>query len=884
MTALRAARLIRRGATQARGVSILLAAFMLCASLLAVGVPRAVDRTVADALHSDLAAVGNGRLALNAFLTSDTVFSPMGESSITPVWSSIPGGLSEARRRLASLGGIVGPGAYLGQALGQGGAGFPGQGTPTAASNALFRFGLEAAPALKADARLVAGRWPKGVRDDGPIEVVMSAASAASMKWHIGQTQTLSLPDPRQVTLVGTVAPRDPASAFWSLDPHRAKAGTQPSSDGTFVTYRGTLWVDAASWPRFAQSLTGHQIEAWLPVDATRIDPGEVTLVAAAVRRFVVQTQPLNVSGTDAALSFRTDLPSELADFTAHSAPSIAMISLFAIGPAGAFAAVLLLGLRLLARRRSTASLLLRARGGSGGQGRLIALGEVMLWTAPAAVLGAIGAVALTPDVGSAVTAIPTLVLCLLSAPIAAALLGGVDDRPDDAGRLAATLRFAGEGVIVLLAALALMLLLTRGPVESGAAADPVLLAAPLLLGLAVTVVVVRIAPPVSARLARLEGRGNGPVGLVSASATARGGSGTGGGMSTLFALVVGVGMAVFSLTLVATQQHGAEQAAVARTGSDVAVRATVLTADQVRRIAAIPGVAAHATIEVFGQQPVGSVPATIYGVDVADLAAVQTGLDRPALAGVDGTSALVAGLDSPPRSLGLAPLAHRTLILRAVDPDIVSDVFTQPQWVLLDRREVSNVEGIPTGMLLRLHPGADPARAARAAAELAPLATVTTARDSERAFLGTPLDAAVQAAILAAAAISALLVLAVFAVSLAAEASERLRRGAILRALGFDRRQTAVLVFRGIAPTAVAGVVAGTVTGIGLAAAVLRSLDPAGLVGSPVPPALVIDPVATVLAVLGFSVAAGLAGLVAVVLDGRRPVRVGLQTLGEER
>lgn len=884
MSALRAARLIRRGATQARGVSILLAAFMLCATLLAVGVPRAVDRTLTDALHGDLAAVGNGRLALNAFLTSDTTYTATGESSITPVWSSIPSGLAEARRRLANVGGLVGPGAYLGQALGQGGAGFPGQGTATAASNALFRFGLEGAPALKDDARLVAGRWPRGVRDDRPIEVVMAAASAASMKWRIGQTQTLSLPDPRQVTLVGTVAPRDPASAFWSLDPHRAKAGTQPSSDGTFVTYRGTLWVDAASWPKLARSLTGHQIEAWLPVDATRIDTGEVTPVAAAVRRFVVQTQPLNVSGSDAALSFRTDLPSELADFTAHSAPSIAMISLFAIGPTGAFAAVLLLGLRLLVRRRSTALQLMRARGGSGGQWRMIAVGEVLLWTAPAALLGAVGAVALTPGVGSPVSAVSTLLLCVLAAPIAAALQGGVDDVADETGRLGVGLRFAGEGVIVLLAALALVLLLTRGPVESGAAADPVLLAAPLLLGLALTVVVVRLAPPVSARLARLERRGNGPVGLVSASTTARGRGAIGGGIWTLFALVVGVGMAVFSLTLVATQQHGAEQAAVARTGSDVAVRATVLTSDQVRRIAAIPGVTAHATIEVFGQQPVGSVPATIYGVDVADLAAVQTGLDHPALAGVGGASALVAGLDSPPRSLSLAPLAHRTLTLRAVDPDVVSDVFTQPQWVLLDQREVSNAEGIPTGMLLRLQAGADPAQVARAAAELAPIATVTTAQDAERAFLGTPLDAAVQASILSAAGISALLVLAVFAVSLAAEAAERLRRGAILRALGFDRRQTAVLLFRGIAPTAVAGVVAGTVTGVGLAAAVLRSLDPVGLVGSPVPPALVIDPVATGLAALGFLVAAGLAGLVAVVLDGRRPVTAGLQTLGEER
>jgi len=67
MSALRAARLIRRGATQARGVSVLLAVFMLCATLLAVGVPRAVDRTLTDALHDDLATAGNGRLALSVW-------------------------------------------------------------------------------------------------------------------------------------------------------------------------------------------------------------------------------------------------------------------------------------------------------------------------------------------------------------------------------------------------------------------------------------------------------------------------------------------------------------------------------------------------------------------------------------------------------------------------------------------------------------------------------------------------------------------------------------------------------------------------------------------------------------------------------------------------
>ncbi|MBW8873293.1 MAG: ABC transporter permease, partial [Leifsonia sp.] len=123
-----------------------------------------------------------------------------------------------------------------------------------------------------------------------------------------------------------------------------------------------------------------------------------------------------------------------------------------------------------------------------------------------------------------------------------------------------------------------------------------------------------------------------------------------------------------------------------------------------------------------------------------------------------------------------------------------------------------------------------------------------------------------------------------VFAIALAAGANDRLRRNGILRALGFQSRQGTGLLFIENAPLAVAGVVAGTLTGIGIAALVLQTIDPVGFVGRPTAPPLIVDPLTLGVTVAGFLAAAVLAIAVALVLDTGRSSAAGLRTLGEER
>jgi putative ABC transport system permease protein len=185
----------------------------------------------------------------------------------------------------------------------------------------------------------------------------------------------------------------------------------------------------------------------------------------------------------------------------------------------------------------------------------------------------------------------------------------------------------------------------------------------------------------------------------------------------------------------------------------------------------------------------------------------------------------------------------------------------------------------------MRLRPGADPASTATAARRLVGSdVTVSTAAHAEATIIGSPVDRAVHLTILAATTLAIVLCLMVFLITLVAGAAERLRRGAILRALGFDRRQTAILVLADIVPLVLIGVVAGALTGIGLAAVVLHTIDPFAFIGARIPIALIVNVPTTVLVLAGFLIAAILAAAVAVILDLRRPSTAGLQTLGEER
>ena len=877
MNGLGPARLALRGLRTASGVSALLALLVLLGALVAVGAPRLTTDALSTAMREDLAPAA-GQLALSATLTTPYV-DPHAADSLRRAWSVLPKRLPIIRGKLTGLGDVTEPGEFAGSATGRG-EGYEGSGTATTPVDVRTAFTLEATPALHDEARLVAGRWPGRATAGKPIEVVIAAPAARAVKWRIGQSQSLSTPDAPGpvVRLVGTIAPRDPGTAFWGLRASRADVATQQAGLSDTKLEFSTIWFDAASWPRIAPTLEAPGISVWYGIDLGALTADRAPTISADVRRVLLQ--PVALGGrVPQQLAFGSDLPADLGDFSRRAGPSVALIALFELGPAGALAAVLLLSLRLQQGRRAIADVLIRARGASEPQRRLLAAVEIAVWTIPAAVVGGVAAVLLTPGGDPSAAAVASVLVCGLSAPIAAAALAEYVGSRD---RRSLAVRAAGpviELTAILLAVLALVVLVARGPVTASTGVDPLVELAPLLVAIAVTVVLLRVIPLATRGLAILQRRSRGAVGLVAAAST---GLGRRGAAWALFALVVGVGMSVFSLTMVATQQHGVTQAALSRTGSDVAVAGADLDAASVGDLAALPGVARHATVDA-----VGGLDLTVYTVDRTALASVQREIDDSPLAAMRGRDAIASRANGTATRMRLDEAGGAELRLHPVDPAATTFLLSDPHWVLVDRDTLhgGGLQPRPVGVLLRLRPGTDPDAVAAAARRVTgPDATIRTAVDEEARIVGSPLDRAVRATILGATLLTAVLCLVVFVVTLAAGAGERLRRGAILRALGFDRRQSAVLVLADVAPLATAGAVAGAATGVGLAAAMLRTIDPARFVGAPAPLVLTVDVPTTLLALLGFLVAAFLAAAAAVLIDLSRPATAGLQTLGEER
>ena len=882
-----ATRLTMRGLRLAPGVSALIAILVLVAAFLAVASPRQTNAILTATLHDYLAGSA-GAVALNTEILNRSIYNPSSEGKVAAgIWPAVPSELSDIRKRLPALSDVVAPGEYAGTASGTG-DGFPGSGTATTPQNiGDFEFSLEATPSLQREALLTAGRWPRRVLAGQPVEVVIAEKSAKTLHWHVGQSQRLlgtSGSRSTTVVLVGTIRPRDASSAFWGLRFNRAQLRVQVNQSDDSRRYFGTVWIDSGSWPKLAPSLSGLDISAWYGIDVKAITADRATTVATQLRQFIADQAGRNARGEDEGLTFTSELPSDLVAFAQRSGSSTALIALFELGPAGALAAVILLGLRLLEARRSSIATLVRVRGGSGWQVRVLAAAEIAVWTLPAAIIGLAVALILTPGLGTLPVAVVTAAFCALAPPVAAAVLA---EPLGTRGQRSVLARAAGpvvEATVVLIAALVLVVLIARGLQAAESQADPLVELAPLLLAIAITVVLTRVLPFGLRLMSSALRRGNSAVGLVASSGL---GLTRRGGVWALFALVVGVGMSVFSLTMVATQQQGVHQAALSQIGSDIVVSGGSLSAHTVKELGELPGVAASASVQTIGEQTLPSSSFTVYTIDPSALAAVQRGIDDSPLRTVRGTETVVANVDSPPATAQLDATGDTVLRLHRVGTTAVSVLLDDPSWMLLDRSELPRTGVFPTtvGVLLRLDNGASPERTASAARKLVDSnATVRTAAAAEAAILESPVAHSVNVTILAATVLTALLCLMVFVMTLAAGAADRIRRGAILRALGFDLRHTTALVFADVAPTAIIGVLAGALTGLGLAAVILHTIDPTAFIGASIPVPLVVNVPATCLVLGGFLAAAVLAATAAVMIDLARPSTAGLQTLGEER
>ena len=875
---------------------------VLCAALVAW--PRATTGILTSDLHYrlDMASASTRDLqsSIDVGIGHVSPYGAAAEPPLNAVWQAMPSTLSRIRTEMpASVRAITAPGRYVGRAGGVGGRGVPASGPPNPPVRSSYVLTVEADPLLKSDAILVAGKWPaagKPVAGPSPIPVVTAAAAAKFLHWSIGQTQTLSVAagTPEVVKLVGTIKPRDANSDYWQLDRTRAEAGSVSSPDGDSTVYNGVIWMNASSWVTTGSRLAGQTIASWYSVRGSALSVDDVSQTIGDLQRFLSVPRRVGPASLRTQARFSTNLPSVTDDFLARASPAAAVLSVVGTGPLGTGCAVVLLGVLLLVDRRRLVLSLIRSRGASERRLCTIVAVEVAVSAIPAALAGGLLALCLTPGPLDPL-AITTVAACALLPVGAAAVRSGVA-RPQLARRSPrrSSVRWVAEVVVLLLAGLSIVLLVERGltPDSTAVGVDPLLTLAPILIVAVACLAILRGYPLVLRWTGSLLRRRRGVIGYVGWASVAR----TPARLLSIFAVVAGVSITIFSVTILSTERAGISDAELQRVGADISITAQPLATDAPARLRKTPGVARVVAIDSAGGLSITGVSeyVALFTVDASQLADVQAALPsalrqfRQLGFRTGGRTTAIAGgfQEKPPGASAIkdtAAIPVRLTKLKGTLPTFVSD----PPWILLDRAAIphgSTLPEIPLAVLLQIRPGADtPATLAAIRRIVGSSATVVDTAQLVRASKSAPVVSGFEQLTAAALGFSAFMGAIALILTLLLNTGARTRLLARLRALGFARRQSSGLIAWELGPLTVLGVVAGLIVGLILPPLLLGSVDLAGFTGSVSNPAIILDPLAILATIGGFVLAAALSTLVAIAGTRRGHIAAILRNSGED-
>jgi putative ABC transport system permease protein len=898
-------RLALGGARSIRSGLVALGIVVLVLSAALVSWPRTTNGILTSDLRYRMALASaptrDLRSSIDLGTASVSSLEVQSQRSLDTLWKSMPAALGRIRARMpASVRAITQPGLYVGRDGGAGGRGVPSTGPPHTPAGTSYLIALEANPRLRSDAVLVDGKWPgsaKNFNGSAPLEVVIAAKAATLLQWTIGQTRTLGNPgkDSEVVKLVGTVKPRDETSDYWQLDRTRAQAGSQPSIDADRTVYNGLVWFDAGSWQQVGNLFAGQSIVSWFPVGAQALTESNVSPTIADLQRFLSVPQRVGSSSTTVVARYSTNLPSVSSDFLERASPVSAVLSVVGTGPLGTGCAVVLLGVVLLIDRRRPVLALIRARGASERQLRTTVCGETALATVPGAIVGGAIAAWLTPGPVDLLL-IATIVACALL-PVAAALARVETTRGRVATRRATargSVRWVAEIVVLLLAALSATLLLQRGitPDSTTVGIDPLLTLTPILIVAVVCLTLLRGYPVVFQWAGRFLRPGRGVVGYVGWANAGR----TPVRFLSIFAVVAGISLTIFSFTILSTERSGIEVAELQKVGADISASGAPLPSDSAKRLAQLSGVIRVVPIEAAGGITLTGDPSAIalFTVDAKQLAAVQAGIP-PSLRQFDDlgtrshghTTVIAGGFEQEPPPVayidGLPRIPIHVVPLRGLAPTFVS----APPWILMDRAALpkgSSFSHVPLSVLLQLRPGAEtPATLAAIRNIVGPAALVDDTAELVHASKTAPVVSGFEQLTTAALGFSALMCVLALTLTLLLNTPARIRLLGRLRALGFARRQRSGLVAWELGPLAVLGVVAGLVVGLVLPLLLVGPLNLAGLTGSVTDPMIILDPLTILAVVVGFGAAATLATVIAIVGARRAAYATVLRNSGED-
>lgn len=877
------ARLLARIGLAAPAWSAVAALLVLVTTALLVAAPRAATAAAGVELREAVGAVQGAQRDLAAQAAGGFMPGEGTTSGLSPDAAEVYGALDEQLRALRDSADPL-----LRARLGE--PDFVARTATVTAPAAVARPGVPISnvriafdPRIDERVELVAGTTPAAadgsVALDGSngvdlpiIEVMMSAAASELLNWSLGE-QRLSRELHSWLRLSGTFEAVDEEAAVWQHVP--SVLSPEVFDDGnTAARAIATVYVAPGTLEREPQlMIAGSRLTTWFPFDASGLTLADAQSTVAELRRFTQAREALPALG-GSSLRFSSGTLDALERVLARSDSTAALLVLVGSGPLGVVAAVLgLAALGVVTARRPTLELA-AARGASPGALRRALAAEGALVGLPAAALGLLLALLLTPGdlgvgavlVAASVGLAPIVVFAArASFPLRRA------DRRDLGSATRGRIRLVVDLLVTGLAVLSTVLLVTGGG-TTASGVDVLAVAAPLLLATAGALLAERLLPaPTGAALARAA-RGPALAGFLGLARAVRDPAGS----IAQLALIVALAIATGSTVLLSTLDRGTDVAAAGALGGDVRAEGPPVTEEQLDTFAALPGVAAVAGIEAIGTVTLSDGRerdnVTAYVVDGAALAHIQPGFP----AGLDAGDEPIPFVASEALA---AELSGEDTTIEGVRSELVGSApgaggIGAGAWLLVDRSASATIGAgsfTPRIVVASVEPGTDPRDVAEALrSALGDAATVSTLDERIAQQRSTPIPGTLRAGFAAAIGMSAALALAALLMSSRLAAPRRAPLARTLRRLGASRREIVGVFATEALPATVAALVVGAALGVAIPFLVVAAVDLAPIVGGIAPPALVLDPLALAALVLG-ALAAAAASLAPVLVSSRK-------------
>ena len=480
--------------------------------------------------------------------------------------------------------------------------------------------------------RLVAGRMPASNAEALPIatlefgdeppplpatppriEIAISEATAAEIGADIGTTlgATLDGTDPivrsfvirridAEFKVVGIFSIVDPAADIWFDDRHLQRPDIGGSDENPIAYATGLIAPEAV--PDVTASGLPFQLAWRFFLAPQRIDVGQLETMIPELQRLQSLSADETFGGfLGASVVLRTGLLGIIGRYLAERSASEAVLSVAAIGPFSlAVGAIAMVAILLVVRRRPSLELA-RSRGASALLILAAQLWEATLLAGGAALIGLLLAVGIVPGRASnlsvwlalATGAAATLALVIATWPTVRRRLGGGGREdaavlPTSPRRLVLELTGVGLAVVGVLLLQQRGLVIGTGRVGEVVRLDPFLAAVPVLAGLAMGFVAMRLYPLPIRAFSWLAARrrdlvpvlGLRNVGRHSAAANL-----------PLLVLMLTAAFGAFASVVLSSIDRGQVAAAWAQTGADYRVDLSGSSEGGAEDLAALPGV-----------------------------------------------------------------------------------------------------------------------------------------------------------------------------------------------------------------------------------------------------------------------------------------------------